>query len=270
MKKKNKKNRKKLWIPIIVMFIIIGLLVYLIVSLFNQNILVDTKYKIEKRSENVEKYKAEHTEYDTNGWLRVQGTNIDYPVIYEDEITNIDKIEGNFLWVLENPEELLNRTVILGHNIRNVSSNPLITDENHTKFEQLMSFIHYDFAKENQYIQYTKDGKDYLYQIFSVSLIRDYNLPYSGYLNETELKEYIEQALEDSYFKYDVEVDENDKIITLVTCTRFYTGTTSYRFKVEGKLLSEDEEAKLTEVTVKDNYKEIEDIMKGGEVNEKA
>ena len=83
------------------------------------------------------------------------------------------------------------------------------------------------------------------------------------------MQEYIEQSLKDSYFKYDVDIDKNDKIITLITCTRFFGSTTSYRFKIDGKLLADDEQARLSKVTIKDNDQEIENIMKGGELNEK-
>lgn len=264
MKKKNNKRRIILVFCTTLLLIGIILLIYLI-----GNLLMDKEdYKIESRSEDILKYQEKQNNYSVEGWLRVQGTNIDYPVIYTSNTLELNNIVEDFVWRLEEDENLLDRTVILGHNIRNVSSNPLITDKEHTRFEQLMSLVYYDFAKENQFIQYTKNGKDYIYKIFSVSFINDYDLRYSGYLSKNDLKEYIKQAIEDSYFKYDVEVDENDKIITLVTCTRFFSGNTSYQFKVEGKLLDEEEKLKLSKVTINDNYKEIEAIMKGGEVNE--
>lgn len=264
MKKESSKRR----IPVI--YLITALLILIILIAIIIAILWNSKeaYKIENRVEKIAEYQKKSEEYEVEGWLRVQGTNIDYPVIFTENLLDLNNIVEDFTWQLEKPEDLLNRTVILGHNIRNVSSNPIITDASHTRFEQLMSFVYYDFAKENQYIQYTKNGKDYLYKIFSVSFIDDVDLRYSGYLSQEELKEYIEKALEDSYFKYDVEIAENDKIITLITCTRFFDGSTNYKFKVEGKLVDTDEKTKLSTVTVKDNYKEIEAIMKGGEGNE--
>lgn len=264
MKKKKKISRKHMLMTIClttVILIAVLLSIYFVIS-------NEEYYKIEPRSENVLNYKTSNSNYEVNGWLRVQGTNIDYPVIYPDNDLDLSRVLGDFTWVLENEEELMDRTVILGHNIRNVSSNPLITDSNHTKFEQLLSFIYYDFAKDNQYIQYTRDGKDYIYQIFSVSFIETYNLPLSGDLSKSELKEYINESINNSYFKYDVKVDENDKIITLITCTRFFDDA-RYNFKIDGKLLGSDEKTKLKKVTVNSNYKEIEDIMRGEEENEK-
>ena len=89
-------------------------------------------------------------------------------------------------------------------------------------------------------------------------------------MDEEELKDYLKKSLDDSYFKYDIDVDENDKIITLITCTRFFGGLKSTRFKIDGKLLEKDEKAKLSKVSTKSNYQEIEEILKGGKSNEKT
>ena len=91
-----------------------------------------------------------------------------------------------------------------------------------------------------------------------------------GVSNFTELKDYLKKSLDDSYFKYDIDVDENDKIISLITCTRFFGGLKSTRFKIDGKLLEKDEKAKLSKVSTKSNYQEIEEILKGGKSNEKT
>lgn len=264
MKKKKKISKKRVLMIMCLTAVILLICILSILFAINN----EEYYKIEPRSENVLNYKSSHSDYEVNGWLRVQGTNIDYPVIYPDNDLDLSRVLGDFTWVLEDEEELMDRTVILGHNIRNVSSNPLITDSNHTRFEQLLSFVYYDFAKDNQYIQYTRDGKDYIYQIFSVSFIDEHDLPLSGSLSKEELKGYINDSINNSYFKYDVEVDENDKIISLITCTRFF-GDARYSFKIEGKLLDNGEKIKKKDVTLNSNYKEIEDMMRGGKENEK-
>lgn len=270
MKKKKKKKELKPWMHIVALFIGVFLVAYLISFLLDSNSVFKSKFEIKNRTKEIEKYQKDNPEIKANGWLRVQGTNIDYPVAYDKEFEVLQNEIEDFVWVLENPKELLPRTVIFGHNIKNVSNNPLITNENHSRFEQLMSFIYYDFAKENQFIQYTKDGKDYVYQIFSVTLIDDHELLRSGNLDKEVFKDYIKQAQEDSFFEYDIEVDENDKIITLVTCTRFFYPNTTYKFKVEGKLLTEDANLDIVDVKERENYKDIKDSLKGGEVDEET
>ena len=262
MKKKSKQKNNMMTIisTIIIISIIIIVPLYLLSSILNKS----REFKIESRSEQINIYKEKMKNYDVIGWLKVQGTNIDYPIIHDNGLNNIGEIIEDFVWQREKTNELQERTVILGHNIKNVSSNPLITNNNHTRFEQLMSFIYYDFAKENQFIQYTKNGKEYIFQIFSVTFIDEKDLIQTGNLTKEEKKEYIKKSLEDSYFKYDIEVDDNDKLITLITCTRFFGGTTSYRFKIDGKLIDKKSQKEIVHVKEKDNYKEIENIMKGG------
>lgn len=267
--KKKSRSRKRLIITVAfttLLLILIGLLVWTVVRVVIKN---RNSYTIEPRYDRILEYREKLDGQDVDSWIRVQGTNIDYPVLYLDEYSNVPSEKYDYVWTLSKSDDLLDRTAILGHNIKNVSSNPLITDPNHSRFEQLMSFLYYDFARKNQYIQYTKNGKDYLYQIFSISFIDEDDLPIYGYLIDYDLDDYISKAIKDSYFDFDVEVDENDKIITLITCTRFFGPTTQYRFKVEGKLLEDDTKTKLADVKINNNYKEIKDIMEGGEVNEK-
>lgn len=270
MSKNNKriKNTKK---QLIMMTSFTTLAIIVIITIICVAINNIESYKIEPRVDRIESYekvvKEKNESYSVNGWLRVQGTNIDYPVIFADDSFDVNIDIGDYVWSIESEDKLLNRTVILGHNIRNVSQTPLIANKDHTRFEQLLSFIYYDFAKDNQFIQYTKDGKNYIYQIFAVSLIDEYDLPLSGNMRAEDQKKYIEDSIKNSYFKYDVDVKSDDKIISLITCTRFY-GETKYRFKIDGKLLADNEKIKLRKVSKNKNYEEIEGIIRGGEENE--
>ncbi len=266
---KKKRNNKKLAVFIIASISITIVIIILLINLLSKLLIEEKQYKIESRIEELAEYEKNNVQSQTLSWLKVQGTNIDYPVLYFENEEELLNQKGDYLWGLENPDEPLRRTVVLGHNIRNVSSNPLITYKNHTRFEQLLSFIYYDFAKDNQYIQYTRDGKDYLYKIFSVSFIEDKDLIYYGNLTDNEFREYIDHSLDNSYFDYNEEITDDDKIITLITCTRFFQQQDAeYKFKIEGKLVNSEEKNLNSKVDKKDNYKEIEDILKGGEVNE--
>ena len=159
----------------------------------------------------------------------------------------------------------------MGHNILNLSKQPKIGMDYFSRFDDLMAFIYEEFAKENQYIQYTIDGKDYLYKIFGVFFEKEYKLDiyHQGDYTEKEMKDYIKQIKESSFYDYDVEVLENDKIITLSTCTRFFEGTTK-QFVVVGRMVREDEKVKKYDVKANAKYKEIKEIMKGDDNDEKT
>ena len=259
-------NRKKK------LFLFIGILSFFCLLWAIIFILIYDYYPIETRVEKVEQYKKNDTEdYETIGWLRVQGTNIDYPVIYAPEYDFSGKTD-NYVWNEVKSDKLLNQISISGHNIMNLSSNPAVANKNHKRFEQLMSFIYLDFVKENKYIQYTVNGKDYIYKIFAVSFTKRENIPKFTRedLSKKEMKKFIKQSLEDSIFEFDIDVDENDKVLSLITCTRMFGYYNNIEFKIDARLIR-DKELKLNYgVKKSDKYQEIEDIMEGGENNEEA
>ena len=118
------------------------------------------------------------------GWVRVQGTNIDTPmVIRTDEVE--ESVGYNYLWLSEYYFENENRKVIYGHNIRNVSSYPEVGNNEHIKFEQLVSFAYYDFAKENLYIQFSDGNDEALYKIYAVTFNNE-NKAFVNTLEEAE------------------------------------------------------------------------------------
>ena len=75
------------------------------------------------------------------------------------------------------------------------------------------------------------------------------------------MKKYIKESLNDSYFKYDVDVGEDDKIITLVTCTRF-DGKLLNDFKIDAKLIDKNKGYNYN-VSEKKNYDYVKKILKG-------
>lgn len=265
-------KKKKKTLLIFTTSILILIVIMLTASLINFVISKTTYYKISSRVKNMEKYTKNNKDMPAIGWIRVQGTNIDYPIVYAQTTDKFADMIEDFTWSITNATKLVNRVYIFGHNILNISPNPIITAKNHRRFEQLPSFMYTDFAKENKYIQYTVDGKDYLYKIFSVSIVEDYNLYHESVeYSKEDLKEYINQSLSDSFYDYDIDVNENDKIITLSTCTRFFGATSKYTYKVDARMVRDNE--LITNYSLKENknYKVIKDKMneeKKGEIED--
>lgn len=246
------------------------LLAFIIGSMMIASIFIPKDYyKIESRIENVTK-DPKSPEYETTGWVRVQGTNIDYPVRYLEDVNKLSDLTDDFSWILNKVTKITDRTVLYGHNLKNISSQPLITDEDQNRFEQLVSFIYYDFAKENKYIQYTVDGKDYLYKIYAVS-IEDVKEDYlSEDKDKTYLKKYIKNALNNSFYNYQVDINESDKLLTLVTCTKVTNDLITHNLRVDARLIRENEEINDYEVTKNDSYHEIETILGGSDYETNA
>lgn len=256
MKKQNKKNNfNKL---IIIIPIILLTLTILAIVIYKMVVPV---YSVSDRTQ---KLRQKQGEDDTViGWLRLQGTNVDYPVVYSsNEKFYNDEYDYDYLWTNSDSLKLNSRVIVWGHNVKNVSNQPMLPQKNFTAFESLPAFLNYDFAKENEYIQYTIDGKNYLYKIYSVTMLNKETFQYNEYMAEDEKKEYINNSIKESYYKYDVEVSSKKNLITLATCTRFFDKTTTI-IKVEGVMVDNNEKVKKYKVTKNKKYNIVENKMKG-------
>lgn len=279
MKKKRRKLNKKQNQRIKTLVLATGLLICcclvftLLFTITNTN---GEIYKIDSRIDEIKKEKKNEPNnagYETIAWLRVQGTNIDAPIVGYENINAFNTIDKeNFLWNTNYDEKFYNQVNISGHNILNLSANPQSGLEYFSRFDDLMSFVYEDFAQENRYIQYTIDGKDYVYKIFGVFFEMDYrlNLNHDENYTKEEMNDYISQVKDSSFYDYDVEVNNTDSVITLTTCTRFFNTETNRQFVVVGRLLRENEKMDNYEMKANEKYKEIKAIMKGDEQDEQT
>ena len=270
MKKKLKKKIKKIQKG----YLLIALFAVIII-LLGLGFFKDTKpiYKIEDRKAKFEAAKKEFDDDNTTtvGWLRVQGTNIDYPIVsLEDynDLATLSSITNNYLINNNSKELLLNKVDILGHNIINLSSNPKINSPNFTKFEGLMAFIYPNFVKDNKYIQYRVNGKDYLYKIYAVRIQDSYKgietINLTNYTKE-DTKKYLEKVKKDSIYKFNVDTRDDDNLISLITCTRFFGPDKEAAFVVDARMLREKEKVRNYSVKTTDNYEKIKKYMEKGD-----
>ena len=268
--KKQKRQLARLVLACLAFILVISIPIGLIV--FFTNNADGATFKTVDRVKHIKKEKKKEKDakgYATIGWLRVQGTNIDAPIIKYDSMEGMEEVnKEDFLWN-EYPEEKIQKRVnIQGHNILNLSAKPEVGLDYFTRFENLMSFVYIDFAKENQYIQYTVDGKNYLYQIFAVYFDEVYNLDLynPNEYSDEEVEAFIQRSLDKSLYKYDVEVNKDEKVISLITCTRMY-GNDKKQFLVVGKMIDSDSKTTNYKVEENSNYKEVKNLMKGVDEN---
>lgn len=278
-KLKRKKLKLKQSQRIKTLVLVTGLLICCCIVLILLTVLNKTNiksYEIESRIKSVEKEKKkDKTElgYETIAWLRVQGTNIDAPIVGYDNILALDKIEkSNYVWNSNNKEKLFNQVVISGHNILNLSQQPLIGKEYFSRFDDLMAFVYEDFIAENKHIQYTVNGEDYVYKIFGVFFDRSYNLDlrYEDNYTKEEMNKYLKQIEELNIYDFDIDVNENDKIISLTTCTRMFGQNDKRQLVVVGRQVRENENLNNYESKRNKNYEEIKKIVEGDEQNAKS
>lgn len=175
---------------------------------------------------------------DIIGWIVVDGTLIDYPILY-DTTYNYYYLDHNYegtatgygsIFVLgENANDFTDfNTVVYGHNMLDGRM-----------FAQLHRFRDKSFFDSHgQIIVYTPE-RQLTYQVFAAYRRDNLNITVN---TDFSTKELIDQYIESVYAQTDLalfnpayDVSSSDRIITLSTCI----GNPAYRFVVQGVLVSE-------------------------------
>lgn len=228
-------NKKKTNIPsIILMCFFIILLLYsgtkiVIWYINNQNnkkisdeiaefVTVDeTKEDDEKYVVDFEKLKEKNS--DVVAWLKVNGTNIETTVVKTTNndyylTHNLNKEYNSAGWIFADYKNKLDGTdknlVIYGHNMRDNSM-----------FGSLKWVINEDWYnnEDNKYITLITEKKTQIYEVFSVYQIEkeDYYIQ-TNFNTEKEFNTFAQTIKKRSKKDFNVDVNENDNILTLSTC----------------------------------------------------
>ena len=194
--------------------------------------------------------------------LQVQGTNVDFPIL--DFSASEGDLVYSFGWRSPFYQTDENREVLIGHNVLNVSSTPMLSNENLQDFESLMSFSYAEFAKNNLYIKYTSDGKEELYLIYAIGFY-DYDYDRAeGLTDSDEISDYIEFVRKSSIYDYDIDVTNDDKLLTVKTCTRYFGKNEKQQFQIDARKVRKNE--KTIKYDVNTN-KIFEDLILNEKVN---
>ncbi len=201
---------------------------------------------------------------DIKGWIRVPGTNINYPVAHHPDIDyylergySKEYSRNGVIWTnggtsFGSSSDISNNTVLYGHNWTNVSSNPRVNSGGDVMFAQLTGYHHLSTAQRNPYIYYSTADEDMTFKIFAVF----YTELAFNYIEPSGGQDIIDEALRRSRFNFDVDVSSSDKILTLSTCTRAYGKTSNQRFVVMARLLRSGEGTGAYSITSNPNHKQ--------------
>jgi sortase B len=155
---------------------------------------------------------------DTKAWIKVNGIGIDFPVVQAKDNKyylkhSFDKSYNVCGWAFADYRNSIDGTdkniIIFGHNRRDG-----------TMFSQMINIIEPEWYnnEENKYITFITENEEVTYEVFSVYQIEveDYYLQTD--FQEGEFTKYIDTVKSRSAYNFNVEVDENDNILTLSTC----------------------------------------------------
>lgn len=162
---------------------------------------------------------------DLYGWLKIEGTSIDYPVMYTPQSPqfylrrnwNKEKNKSGLLFVDERTSDETENIIIYGHNMKN-----------RTMFGSLKDYKDVNFYEEHKYIEFDTIYEKSTYEIICVSkgVVFYYEEPITKYLyynhieldNPEEFDKYINNARNNAYYETGVNAEYGDKLITLSTC----------------------------------------------------
>jgi SrtB family sortase len=208
---------------------------------------------------------------------------IDYGVVqenYSGEYMTLDydkkyNKDGDAIWAdgwntFGTRDQLSKNTIIYGHNWTNYKRPIQLGRASDKHFSQLAAYDYINFARSNPYISFSSLEDEMYWQIFAVFYVE---VPdsYMGskdfyYINDTpeSLTAFANEAMERSMYDFGVTVGENDKILTLSTCTRVYNTQAlaagrrkdQQRFVVMAKLMPKGAELKPMNITVNEDMKE--------------
>lgn len=173
----------------------------------------------------------------TVGWIKVYNTNIDYPVVQHTDndfylTHSFNKSYNSAGWIFADYRNDMtnfdNNTVIYGHNRRNASM-----------FSTLNNILeeYWYTNPENKYVYFYTPNGTMIYEIFSVYKIEaeSYYLT-TSFANNSEYLNFLDKLKNRSIYNFGIRLNENDKIITLSTCS----SSNAYRTVLHAKLVYAD------------------------------
>lgn len=158
---------------------------------------------------------------DTVGWIKIEGTTIDYPVVQTD---NNEK----YLYTTFEGEESQWGAVFLDYtyNFNRVpkAQNSVLYGHSHniqksSTFGDLHSYLDENFFKAHQTIEYDRAGDPGKWEIFSVYKTEaDYDYRRPDFAGDEDFLSYFQRIQARSLYKTNVVLEPDDEILTLSTC----------------------------------------------------
>lgn len=171
---------------------------------------------------------------DTVGFIKVNGTNVNYPIVQSNDNSYylkhaFDKSKNSAGWVFadyrNNMVNFDKNTVIYGH-----------SRSNQTVFGSLKKVLNKSWYgnKDNHIIKLSTPTENTLWQIISIYTIKPESYYITTKFSDSQFKTFIKTIKDRSQINFSGTLNENDKVLTLSTCEDV-AGTT--RLVIHAKLI---------------------------------
>lgn len=169
------------------------------------------------------------------GWITVEGTNIDYPMVQADDnekylrmtLTGEWNNAGSIFVDYRVAQPFVSEnTIIHGHNQRN-----------NMMFHEVVNYADASYFNNHQRILiYTPDGSCSTYQVFAFYKSPKTSVTYDcSYASAGEYQQYLNHIAEQNWYNTGTQVTTEDRIITLSTCSNEWDDT---RYVIHAKKIS--------------------------------
>ena len=159
-------------------------------------------------------------------WLRIPGTNVDYPVVQTDNpdyylnhtFSGKSSVVGTLFSLADADYAAPGRNIaIYGHHLRSSGEK---------MFTSLMRYKNPDFYEDNKTVMLDSLYRHREYTIFAVMNMKvgDWELSRTTFSGDAAFMAFVNRAKSESLYDTGVEVGADDHILTLITCDRSYAG----------------------------------------------
>ena len=159
-------------------------------------------------------------------WLRIPGTNVDYPVVQTDNpdyylnhtFSGKSSVVGTLFSLADADYAAPGRNIaIYGHHLRSSGEK---------MFTSLMRYKNPDFYEDNQTIVLDSLYRHSEYTIFAVVNMKagDWEPSRTTFSGDAAFMAFVNRAKSEYLYDTGVEVGADDHILTLITCDRSYAG----------------------------------------------
>ena len=159
-------------------------------------------------------------------WLRIPGTNVDYPVVQTDNpdyylnhtFSGKSSVVGTLFSLADADYAAPGRNIaIYGHHLRSSGEK---------MFTSLMRYKNPDFYEDNQTVMLDSLYRHREYTIFAVMNMKvgDWEPSRTTFSGDAAFMAFVNRAKSESLYDTGVEVGADDHILTLITCDRSYAG----------------------------------------------
>lgn len=159
-------------------------------------------------------------------WIRIPGTNVDYPVVWTDDaeyylhhtFTGKQGAAGTLFSLMKTDYSIPSRNIaIYGHHLKSTGEK---------MFTSLMRYKNPEFYEDNQTIVLDSLYRHSEYTIFAVVNMKTGDLEPSRttFSGDAAFMAFVNRAKSESLYDTGVEVGADDHILNLITCDRSYAG----------------------------------------------